>query len=132
MLDVVQKYFKPNMSDRELVFGTRVAIVLIGVFSYIMATFLPEVLAMQMYSYSIYGAGVTIPLLGALLWKKSSPTGGMASVIVGAAAILIWDMYLKRPSGINGIIIAVPASVIALVVCSLAFPRDKTAKAKEV
>jgi SSS family solute:Na+ symporter len=125
MIDVVQKYFKPNMTDKELVSGTRIAIILIGIFSYVMATFLPEVLAMQMYSYSIYGAGVTIPFLGALLWKKSSPMGGMVSVIVGAVAILVWDMYLKRPNGVNGIIIAVPAAVIALVVFSLAFPRNK-------
>jgi SSS family solute:Na+ symporter len=130
MLDVVQKYFKPNMTDKELVFGTRVAIILIGLFSYVMAAFLPEVLAMQMYSYSIYGAGVTIPFLGALLWKKASPAGGMMSVIVGAAAILAWDMYLKRPHGVNGIIIAVPAAVIALVVFSLAFPKNKTIEAK--
>jgi SSS family solute:Na+ symporter len=130
MLDVVQKYFKPNMTDKELVMGTRIAIILIGIFSYVMATYLPEVLAMQMYSYSIYGAGVTIPLFGALLWKKSSPMGGMMSVIVGAAAILIWDMYLKRPNGFNGIIIAVPAAVIALVAFSLLFPKEKTVEAK--
>ncbi|MDR1622171.1 MAG: hypothetical protein LBS00_07335, partial [Synergistaceae bacterium] len=130
MLDVVQKYFKPNMTDKGLVFGTRVAVILIGIFSYVMATYLPEVLAMQMYSYSIYGAGVTIPLFGALLWKKASPAGGMTSVIAGAAAILIWDMYLKRPSGVNGIIIAVPAAVIALVVFSLMFPKSGAAEAK--
>jgi SSS family solute:Na+ symporter len=130
MLDVVQKYFKPNMTDKELVSGTRIAIILIGIFSYVMATYLPEVLAMQMYSYSIYGAGVTIPFLGALLWKKSSPMGGMMSVIVGAVAILTWDMFLKRPAGLNGIIIAVPAAVAALVVFSRAFPKAKTAGSK--
>jgi SSS family solute:Na+ symporter len=130
MLDIVQKYFKPNMTDKELVLGTRVAIIGVGIFSYVMATFFPEVLAMQMYSYSIYGAGVTVPLLGAFLWKKASPAGGMASVIAGAAAILAWDMYLKRPYGLNGIIIAVPLAVIGLVVFSLAFPKTNTAAAK--
>ncbi|MDR3279561.1 MAG: sodium:solute symporter family protein [Synergistaceae bacterium] len=125
MIDIVQKYVKPDITDKQLVFGTRVAIVGVGIFSYVMATYLPEVLAMQMYSYSIYGAGVTIPLLGAFLWKKVSPAGGLGSVITGAVAILAWDMYLKRPMGLNGIIIAVPASVVALVLFSLIFPSKR-------
>lgn len=123
MIDIVQKYFKPDMTDRQLVRGTRITIVGVSIFSYVMAVYLPEVLAMQMYSYSIYGAGVSIPLLGALLWKKASPAGGMASVICGGVAILVWDMFLKRPMGLNGILVAAPLAIIALVVFSLAVPR---------
>ena len=126
MIDIVQKYFKPDMTDAQLVKGTRIAIVGVGVFSYVMAVYLPEVLAMQMYSYSIYGAGVTIPLLGAFLWKKASPAGGMASVLSGGAAILVWDMFLKRPMGLNGIIVAVPLAVAALVVFSLILPKKES------
>lgn len=122
MIDIVQKYFKPDMTDAQLVKGTRIAIIGVGVFSYIMAVYLPEVLAMQMYSYSIYGAGVPIPLLGAFLWKKASPAGGMASVISGGAAILLWDMFLKRPYGLNGIVVAAPLAAAALIVFSLLIP----------
>ncbi|MDL2297995.1 sodium:solute symporter family protein [Synergistaceae bacterium OttesenSCG-928-D05] len=122
MIDIVQKYFKPDMTDAQLVKGTRYTIIGVGIFSYVMAVYLPEVLAMQMYSYSIYGAGVTIPLLGAFLWKKVSPAGGMASVITGGAAILLWDMFLKRPYGLNGIVVAVPLAVAALIVFSLMVP----------
>lgn len=123
MLDIVQKYIKKDLNDKQLVLGTRITIIGVGIFSYIMAVYLPEVLAMQMYSYSIYGAGVTIPLLGAFLWKKASPAGGLGSVLTGAAAILAWDMYLKRPMGLNGILVAVPASIAALVLFSLIFPH---------
>lgn len=123
MIDIVQKYIKPDMTDKELVMGTRWAIIGIGVFSYVMAVFFPEVLAMQMYSYSIYGAGVTIPLLGAFFWKDVSRAGGMASVLSGGATILVWDMFLKRPMGWNGILIAVPAAITALVLFSLIMPN---------
>ena len=123
MIDIVQKYFKPDMTDDQLVKGTRITIVGVSIFSYVMAVYLPEVLAMQMYSYSIYGAGVTIPLFGSLLWKKASPAGGMASVICGGAGILIWDMFLKRPMGLNGIVIAVPLAIAALVVFSYMMPK---------
>lgn len=122
MIDIVQKYFKPGMTDAELVKGMRWAIVGVGVFSYVMAVYLPEVLTMQMYSYSIYGAGVTVPLIAAFLWKKASPAGGMASVVTGAAAILLWDMFLKRPYELNGIVIAVPLAVAALILFSLMAP----------
>ncbi|MEG1823900.1 MAG: sodium:solute symporter family protein [Cloacibacillus sp.] len=123
MIDIGQKYFKPDMTDKELVKGTRIAIVGVGIFSYVMAVFFPSVLKMQMYSYSIYGAGVTVPLLGAFLWKKASPAGGMASVLTGGVAILTWDMFLNRPMGLNGILVAVPLAVFALVLFSLALPK---------
>lgn len=129
MIDIVQKYFKPEMTDKELVKGTRITIICVGIFSYVMAVFFPSVLKMQMYSYSIYGAGVTIPLLGAFLWKKASPAGGMASVITGGVVILTWDMLLNRPMGLNGIIVAVPLAVLALVVFSLILPKKYNAVA---
>lgn len=123
MIDIVQKYFNPDMTDKELIKGTRIAIIGVGVFSYVLAVFFPDILKMIMYSYSIYGAGVTIPLLGAFLWDKASPAGGMASVISGGVAILVWDMVLNCPMGLNGILVGVPLSTIALVVFSLAFPN---------
>ena len=49
MIDIVQKYFKPDMTDKELVRGTRITIVCVGIFSYVMAVFFPSVLKMQMY-----------------------------------------------------------------------------------
>ena len=47
----------------------------------------------------------------------------MASVVTGGAAILAWDLFLNRPMGLNGIIIAVPLATVALVVFSLLFPK---------
>ena len=130
MIDIVQKYFKPDMTDKQLIKGTRTAIVGVGIFSYIMAVYLPEVLAMQMYSYSMYGAAVTIPLFGVFFYRKISQAGGMASVLTGGAAILIWDIILKRPMGLNGIIIAAPLAIIALVLFSNIFPREENASAR--
>lgn len=127
MLDIVQKYFKPNMTDKELIRGTRIAMIGVGIFSYVLAVFFPSVLKMTMFAYSIYGAGITIPLLGALLWKKASPAGGMLAVIVGGVSVLGWDLFLDRPLGLNGIIIAAPLAAIALIVFSLMFPA-KTVK----
>ena len=95
-----------------------------------MAVYLPEVLAMQMYSYSMYGAAVTIPLFGVFFYRKISQAGGMASVLTGGAAILIWDIILKRPMGLNGIIVAAPLAIIALVLFSNIFPREENASAR--
>lgn len=127
MIDIVQKYFMPDMSDRQLVKGTRLAIIGVGLFSYIMAVYLPEVLAMQMYSYSMYGAAVTIPLFGIFFYSKVSPAGGKAAVLVGGLSILIWDIFLKRPMGLNGIIIAAPLAILALLIFSNIFPSKKVA-----
>lgn len=125
MIDIVQKYFRPNMTDKELIRGTRWTIIGVGIFSYILAVFFPNVLKMTMYSYSMYGAGITVPLLGAFLWKKASPIGGLASVISGGLAILIWDLALDCPMSLNGIVVGVPLSALALIIFSLAFPKKE-------
>jgi SSS family solute:Na+ symporter len=125
VLDIGQKYIKPDMSEKETVKWTRIVIVLVGLLSYTLAVFFPEVLSMMMLSYSIYGASVTIPLLGAFLWKKASPAGGMASVLSGAISIFIWEIYLGRPMGVNSVIPGVICSTLGLVIFSLLIPAEK-------
>jgi solute:Na+ symporter, SSS family len=75
---------------------------------------------MQIYSYTIYGASITPALLAALLWRRVTVAGGVASITTGVVATLAWDLVLRKPMEWNSVIVALPLSVMALVVVSLA------------
>lgn len=102
---------------RELLFN-RLAVLLLGIIAYVLGQFFPSVLALQIYSYTMYGAAITPALVAALLWRGATAAGGLASVIVGGAVTLAWELILGQPLGWNSVLIALPASIIALIVVS--------------
>ena len=85
----------------------------------VVGKFFPSILSMQMYAYSIYGAAVTPAFLACLFWDKATKAGGLTSIIVGGLTVLIWEIVLKNPMGLNSIVIAGPLSIICLIIVSL-------------
>ena len=82
-----------------------------------MTLFFPTVLQLQMTAYTMYGAAITPAILFALFSKKVTPAGGIAGIVAGGAATIGWTM-LGTPMGIQCAIVAVPVSVIAILVVS--------------
>jgi SSS family solute:Na+ symporter len=91
----------------------------LGLFAYVLMQFFPSVLAIQYWSYTIYGAGITPSLLGALVWKRVTKAGGIASMICGATTTIVWEI-LKNPGKVASVLVAVPVSIVILVIVSLA------------
>lgn len=117
-VDIYAK-FKPNATEKDELRATRWFILIAGVFAYVILTFFPSILAIQYWSYTIYGAGITPAVIGALTWKKATKAGGIASMVVGCGISLIWEA-MGMPLGLQTIFVAFPAAVIVLIVASLA------------
>jgi SSS family solute:Na+ symporter len=117
--DFVVPFFMSNATSKQKVLITRIAIVILGLLSYSLITFFPSVLAMQMYSYTMYGAAITPALLAAYLWKKATPMGGLVSIIAGGLGTLFWELVLHKPGGLNSIVFSAPLSIACLVIISL-------------
>jgi SSS family solute:Na+ symporter len=117
--DLYVPYINPNASEETKLKLIRLTVLVLGIFSYILIKFFPSVLAIQMYSYTMYGAAITPALLAALLWKKATPAGGVTSIILGGVGTLFWELVLKKPFGWNSVLFAAPLSIIALIVVSL-------------
>ena len=117
-VDIYAK-FKPNATEKDELRATRWFILIAGVFAYVILTFFPSILAIQYWSYTIYGAGITPEVIGALTWKKATKAGGIASMVVGCGISLVWEA-MGMPLGLQTIFVAFPAAVIVLIVASLA------------
>jgi len=131
--DVYQRFINPGVTDRQLIVYTRVAVAVLGVLGYVAGNFFPTILAMALWAYTMYGAGITPALLGALLWRRATAQGGVASILVGMLTTLVWEIVaLARgvdgaPAYLLGLETAYPAlalSISTLIVVSLATPRQ--------
>ena len=128
MRDVYQRFIDPTVSDRQVVVYTRMVVVVVGGIGYIAGNFFPTILSMALWAYTMYGAGITPALLGALLWKRATPYGGVASIAVGMTTTLCWEVFALARStdgspdylfGWQTIFPALALSVLTLVLVSL-------------
>lgn len=116
--DIYVDRVNPNASDRQKFIFTRATIVITGVLAYILLQFFPSVLAIQYWSYTIYGAGITPAVIAALCWKKVTKIGGIASMVVGTLVTIFYEAT-GQPFGIATVLLAVPIAVVVLIVVSL-------------
>ena len=84
----------------------------------------------SMYAFTIYGACITPSLVAALLWKRATPQGAIASICSGAVVTLAWNevplLHKLLPSGLadlDAVLPAISLSVTMLVVVSLLTQR---------
>mgnify|MGYP001163958751 FL=1 len=131
--DVYQRFVNPGMTDRQVIVYTRVIVAVLGVAGYVAGKFFPTILAMALWAYTMYGAGITPALLGALLWRRATRMGGVASILVGMLTTLSWEIVgLVRgadgvPDYLFGLETAYPALVLSigtLVLVSLVTPAS--------
>lgn len=122
--DLVEQLRRQKPSDTANLWIGRVAVLGVAILGFVMVNFFPSVLALQMYAYTMYGVTITPVLLAGLFWKRANGAGAMSALLVGAAVTLFWEIS-GRSAELNSVIVALPASVLAIVVVSLLTPsRD--------
>lgn len=130
--NVVQRFLKPEMSERQVLVSARLFTVLFGIAAYLLIAQFESVLEMSRYAYTVYGAGITPAVLAAFLWRRVTTAGGVASILLGTGVTVGWEMATQQagapPLGIPTFYPAIFASVGALVLVSLATQREPESK----
>ncbi|MDD2519190.1 MAG: sodium:solute symporter family protein, partial [Bacilli bacterium] len=111
-------YINKNASDKQILLVTRWATPVLGVLAYIILQFFPSILAIQNWSYTMIGAGLTSAIVGALIWPRVTKAAGLTSMILGSGTTLIWEM-LGTPFKVSSAIVAFPVALISLIVVTL-------------
>lgn len=116
--DIWYRFLKKDATDRQKLTFLRWAAVGVAILAYVIGRFFPDILSVQMYAYSMYGASITPALICALFSKKVTKIGGLSGIIAGGAGTLLWEIVLHSPFGIKSAIITVPLSFIVIFVVS--------------
>ena len=125
--DIYVKYIRKDATDKQKMLVLRGTIVVFSFVAVALTLYFPTVLALQMTAYTMYGAAITPAILFALFSKKVTPAAGIAGILVGGLATIVWTL-MGTPYGIQCAIVAVPASVIAILVVSAVTPKGEAAR----
>lgn len=108
-VELVNNVFEPifGKKPQKSVLLVRIINILTGIVASVFAITVPNVLDILVYSYSFWSPVVLVPLIFALLGKKSSPTAFYASMFAGIFSVLICNFLgdsIKIYSEIIGIL----------------------------
>ena len=106
--DIWGLYIKKDADDKQKLNVLRISIVIIAVLAFVLGFYFPDILSVQMYAYTMYGATITPALICALFYKKATKAGGIAGIVTGAVMTILWDVILKSPGGVKSAIVSVP------------------------
>lgn len=116
--DLFARFGGSKVGERGTLVVQRLSVVGIALIAVALGLYFPTVLDLQMYSYTIYGAAITPAVLAVLFWRRATTAGAVAALITGTVVTIGWELA-GAPGGFNGVIVALPAAVLALVVASL-------------
>lgn len=117
--DVWVRLFKKDADDKQKLTVLRFSIILVAVLAFVLGFYFPDILSVQMYAYTMYGATITPALICALFYKNATKAGGLAGIVTGAVVTILWDVILKSPYGLKSAIISVPLAFIAIFLVSV-------------
>ena len=128
--DIYAKKINPQATDKQKFVYTRWGIMGLGIIAYVLMQFFPSILAIQFWSYTVYGAGITPALLGALIWPRVTKAGGISSMLCGAVATIGWEAA-GNPGGVASVLVAVPVAIAVLILVSLVTEKSPAVAAQE-
>ncbi|BAQ10077.1 Na+/solute symporter [Bacillus sp. OxB-1] len=128
--DFYQQIVKKDASSRELKTVGQTAVVVFALISFALAYLMPDIVTAIVFAYTMYTAGLLIPMYVGFLWKGATATAGMYSIIGGGGTALIWYI-LKQPFGLPPMIPSLIVSLAAIIFISL-FTKKPTKEQLQV
>ncbi|MDG1893633.1 MAG: hypothetical protein P8J37_01865 [Fuerstiella sp.] len=89
--DLYLPYINPQASQKRIVWVNRLLVVVFGIIAYIVTFLFSESTGFfrkALYAFTIYGACITPSLVAALIWKRATRQGSIASICCGAVVTL--------------------------------------------
>jgi len=139
--DIYREYFNPNATGKQILFVSRIVIVVFGLLMGVLSIILKEIGLNLGWVYLFMGimiGSAVVPLALMMLWEKASGTGAIIAAWVGLASALIsWLVTAQIREGeisvdalgtnevmLTGNLFAIFSSGIIHVVYSLIFPQE--------
>jgi Na+/proline symporter len=133
--DIYQTHINPKAGEKHVIFLNRILILVFGVIGYGVSLMFSESTGFfrkALYAYTIYGSAITPCLVAAIIWKRSTRAGAIASILSGTVITLLWgELIQPNLSGwlgeLDAVLPAIAVSVTALIVISLMTPPNTEA-----
>ena len=85
----------------------------------------PGIVTILIYSYTLYTAGVFVPVMGGLLWKRGSAAAALSALVIGSAVAIVGIATEFDIAGAPVEVVAALISAVVFVVTSLVRPEPE-------
>jgi Na+/proline symporter len=113
--NIVKPLMKGKMSDRSLVWWTRMAIVVIGAASATMGCLNSNIYELVAGSSIMSLVSLFIPMAAGMYWRGATPIGALLSMVSG---ITVWAWFEAYPTSVPSLVPGLAASTLAMLVGS--------------
>ncbi|MEX0647922.1 MAG: sodium:solute symporter family protein [Balneolaceae bacterium] len=118
--DIIGRFRKFNPDSPGFVRTSQVATLIIGVLALLLAGVMTNVLDLMLDSYAFMVSGLFVPVVGALYWKKSTPAGAMAAMILGGfTTVSLRYLGIELPYNLDPNVFGISVSAISFIIVSL-------------
>ena len=114
-----------QFDEKRMLRLSRISTVVIGVLALFIALSIPIIIDALIFSYTMYTAGVFIPVIGGILWKGATKAGALSGLVVGALLAIVGIITKLNIGGIPVEVYSAIVSLILFVVVSL-FTKTKS------
>jgi len=92
--DIYVKLINPaaEAHSKRLLLISRVVTVVLGLAALMLALNFQAIIGMLLMSYTLYAAGVFIPVIGGLYWKRATAPGAIAAILGGSGFGLVAEL----------------------------------------
>lgn len=110
--------------ERRLLGVARICTVVVGLAALILGLRAPGIIAMLIYSYTLYTAAVFVPVMGGVLWRAPTRAAALAAIVSGTAVAVVGIATGADVLGIPTEIYAAITSAIVFVIATLLTGRQ--------
>lgn len=123
--DIIGRFKTFDPESAGFVKTSQIATFIIGAFALLLAASMENVLDLMLDSYSFMVSGLFVPVIGALYWQKSTPSGAMAAMIIGGSTtISLRYLEVGLPFELDPNVFGITASAIAFIVVSILTQKE--------
>jgi len=115
--NIYQGILKRDASDKEVMFVSRITLLVIAIIGIIIALDEQSVI-FKVVSFAWAGFGATFGpiMLFSLFWKRTTRSGAIAGMLAGGISVFVWNLLIRRLGGVFDIYELLPAFVISCIV----------------
>ena len=125
--DIFGKLMRPDLAGdtRRMLLISRIGTVVIGLLALFLALYIQRIIDLLLLSYTMYAAGVFVPVVLGLYWPRGTAAGAVTAIaggsLTGLAAARGWIAVAELPliSGMPSIVLGALVSLVLYVGVSL-------------
>jgi SSS family solute:Na+ symporter len=114
-----------EFDEQRMLRLSRAVTIVVGAAALVVGLVGPGIVTILIYSYTLYTAGVFVPVMGGLLWKRGSAAAALSALVIGSAVAIVGIATEFDIAGAPVEVVAAMISGVVFVVVSLVRPEPE-------